>query len=75
MKNLLFPYARYQVQESKRLHIKYVPLFVYLLYLNKAILKNFKQTHSCDGMLIKLMTVYIRKETDLFSNVTLGVHF
>lgn len=35
-KNCL-PHARYQVQKSKQLHIKYVQFFVYQLYLNKAI--------------------------------------
>lgn len=30
--------------------------FMYQLYPNKAIFKNFKQTHSCEGMLIKPMT-------------------
>lgn len=55
--------------------IKYVQFFVYHLYLNKDIFKNFKQTHSCKGMLIRLMNVYIRKETNLLSTVTLRVHF
>lgn len=54
-------------KKSKQLHIKYVKFFIYQLYLNKAIKIFFKQTHCCEGMMIKLMSMNILRERQVYS--------